>query len=520
MPYYGSGTLKYGDASTKYGAAPSTTNLLWVIRVDWTKAGAFDGSNEASRCTGIHTQRGRQSILRTDVDGKAVGFQHVDVGVATIVLDNSDGRYDAFNTSSPIYPNCQPGRYINVQVQNGSSGTREDIFSGKIANIQPVRTSEGTDDVIITCEDGMRKLLAADTTLAVQQNIGIGSAIGAILDYIKWPILWGRLLDITSDFLAYWWACAKAADEIFLLGERELGNFFVAASGAASYYNRYHSAAPLLTLTQSDFLTDIGLPQPWEVIRNKVTVTGHPRSQQATGVIWTMVDKPFVANGQSLQIFVSYMYNNAAIPALGVITPVITTDYTMNTAQDGSGTNLTSGFSVTLTDLGTTGILTYTNTSGSDGYITFGQLRGIAVTAPYPVASIKNDTASQNAYDVLAMDLDLQWLQDTSIISNIAAYEISQLSGIRAFPRVKLDGRPDIQFIPDLFDFINASLLAKGIGATNYQVGYIEHQTLADNLQSVRTTWYLEPLPTGTGTYWQFPAWIDASGNFPIFPPI
>jgi hypothetical protein len=520
MPYYGSGILKYGDTSTTYGAMPSTTSLLWVIQVDWAKAGVFDGTNEASRCTGVHTQRGRKSILKMDADGKAVGFQRVDVGLATVILDNSDGRYDAFNTSSPIYPNCQPGRYINIQNQNGSSGTRTNIFSGKIANIKPMRDSLGTDYVVLICEDGMRKLLSADVTLAVQQNIGIATAIGAILDYIGWSTLWGRLLDITNDVLPYWWASGKAADEIFLLGDRELGDFFIAASGAAVYDSRYHSAAPLLTLTQSDFLTDIGLPQPWEVVRNKVTVTGHPRSQQATGVIWSMVDKPFVANGQSLTIFPNYMYNSATVPAINVVPPVITTDYTMNTAQDGSGTNLSSGFSVSLTDLGQTGILTYTNNSGSDGYITLGQLRGNAVTAPYPVSSIKNDAASQNIYEVLPMDLNLQWLQDTAIVPNIAAYEIDQLAGIKAFPSVKMEGRPDIQFTPDLFDFVNVSLLAKGLAATNYQAGYIEHETLTDNLQAVRTTWYLEPVAAGAGNYWQFPAWIDASGNFPIFPPI
>jgi hypothetical protein len=126
------GQFKYGGA--KYGAV-ATSNLLWSVEVDWDNDSYFDGSSEAGRLLSISLSRGRDGQFSAGGDGSAK-LQRMQTGQCTIKLDNYDRRFDPWYTSSPLYPNVQPGRGMRIRVKNGNTGSVYGVFLGKIDDIQ------------------------------------------------------------------------------------------------------------------------------------------------------------------------------------------------------------------------------------------------------------------------------------------------------------------------------------------------------------------------------------------------
>lgn len=510
---YGTSTYKYGTATRYYGVG-SETVVRWGVDVDWNGDGLYDGTNDGIYATAFRSSRGRQNYLNVDSDGNADGFEPIRVGTATLTLDNSSRRYDPYNTSSPLYPNVLPGRYIRIrQLYNGVTN---DVFHGKIKNIQSL--DNGAAQIVrITIEDGLRLLQSADASVAIQQDISIDAAIQQILTDVSWPTIFGTNLDSASDILDYWWAENKASGEIRNLANAELGQFFIAGDGSATFRSRHNTSAAVLTLSSSDFLKEIDVPQPLEVIRNIVKIRAHPLILRATSDLWTLADKPLIAaNGGRLTVWATYAYNTNTVPALNVVTPVDTTDYTMNTLEDGTGTNLTSSFSVTFTDFGKTGKIIITNNHATlAGYVTLMKVRGDAIDSPDASLLIEEDTTSQGTYGKALLVLDNDWFQDTSIAANFTQWLISYMPNPQKFLAVRIENRPDIQFTPDLFDLVNVTVNRLGVSGVNYRVAGIEHDWISENGQATRTTWFLEPNADLSG-YWQFTTTIGVTSVFGI----
>jgi len=88
--------------TSRYLGAPvaGRSNPLFGILIDWDNDKAFNGSNEWRWLVpgGLDIDRGRETFVRGDVSG----FERIDSGRCTLTLDNSDGRYDPRNTSSPL----------------------------------------------------------------------------------------------------------------------------------------------------------------------------------------------------------------------------------------------------------------------------------------------------------------------------------------------------------------------------------------------------------------------------------
>lgn len=494
---YGDPAYKYNNSNRLYGAGALDTLSRWIIEVDWNGDGTYDGSNENRYTTSMFVRRGRQEYIKVGGDGKAEGFEPTKIGTCTVMLDNSSRRYDPYNTTSDLYPYVLPGRFIRIRVNY--NGTTYDIFHGKIKNIVPIENGK-SQQVRIEAEDGQRILQSADVFVAIQQSIDIDDAISLVLDDAGYPSIYGESIEDASDVLSYWWANDRAMTEIQRLADAELGSFFVAADGKATFLSRHHSASATVTLTSADLLKEIEVPQPWEVVRNYIKVYARPRIARTGQTLWSLSDVPLVSAGGSIDIWATYQYNNNAVPAINVA--VSSSDYTMNTAADGSGADATSDFSVTLTDFGETGKLAIRNNGASAAYITLLQVKGDALDAPNPSLLIQEDAASQAIYDKAVLTLDNQWIQSTSLADDFSRWLISFLPTPQRFITVKVESRPDIQFAPDLFDIADLTINHLGI-AQDFKIGGIEHRWVKENGQAVLTTWNLEPYPDVSG-YWIF----------------
>lgn len=496
MPVY----QRYGVApyaSFQYGEGSPET-VTWVMDVDWDGDGSYDGVNEAPYCIAYQLTRGRQFFLAP----KGQGFQAFQPGRLTVTWLNTDGRYDPYNTSGPYYPNINDGKYIKVTAEHNS--IVYDRFAGVIENIQPSRQG-GLEVVQITALGGWSWLQEHFTTAAVETNKATEDAISDILTDADWPTIWGTSIGSGAEDIPYWWEDYRtAAEAINDLTDFENGRFWIGADGKANFESRQATGSFGIELTEDELLKEVSLEMPWNAERNIVRIIGHPIKDEGVQTIWTLEDIPQVAAGANFDIIVDFTYNDKECAAHTLITPVITTDYTMNAASDGGGANHSANFTVSiLTTWGQRAKLRFANGGGSASYITLGKLRANALTWPNEV-SFDEDRRTGNEQPRY-FTIDSKHIQHSINVPVLADYYADYVTMTKLFPTVRLENRFVEQFTPEILQRTGLDIPTKGIEDKSYRLGYLEERWLHPTGQAVETIFKFEPMEE-LGTYWTFPA--------------
>lgn len=486
------GVNKYGDGKL-YGPSDPTNALVWDVSIDWDEDSIYE-TNEAARLTGYQITRGRTRLLKE----AGQGFESISTGTVIVTLRNDDGRFDAWNTSSPLYPNVNYGKDIRVRVKDLATGTIYPRFRGTITNIVPMGYGDDAQ-VEIHASDTLDFLRNYPGRVALQENITPDAAIGKILDAVNWKSTWGRNLDVSSETIRYWWSSGnrQAINDIEDLAISFLGYFFVDASGQARFIKRSSVSASVASYDQTQLLKDIGNPQPYEIRRSVTRLKVHPRTAASTGTIWQLLgNTPSITPGaaNALTLFANYTYNNVAVPAKNVITPVATTDWLINSQSDGLGTDLTGSCTCVMTDFGDTAKLVFTNNSASLGYLISAKIRGDAIYEPN-ASDVTYPSDLSTISSPRELVFDLQWQQDINIAVDIANVLGPFYAGQHPMPNIKLDSQPSLQFVPELFDIVTLTVDYLGLTGQSYRVGGISEQTDTqyENCQRVITHLYLEP---------------------------
>lgn len=495
----------------KYGVTAATGLLKWSVEIDWDRDYRFDGSNEARRMFSISTFRGRRSMLKST----GSGFQTISPGKCTIKLRNNDGRFDGWSQSSPLYPYVTYGPEVRIRVTNQETGVRKHVFTGTIVDVKPYGYS-GDAYVEIEIEDYSRFLRSYRARTPITTGLTPGQAISAILTDVNWPARWGRAIDTGTGTMNFHWASGSklAWSELEDVAMSFLGLFFISADGKAKFIDRNTEPSSVLDLTQAVLLKDIHNPQPFFNRRNVTRLKVHPRKQSDTVVIYQIDGDPLLVEaGSSRTIWANYTYNNSPVPATDVQTPISGTDYTAFANSDGTGTNLTANCTMTVTDFGDNAKVVFQNTGGTNFYVTKRQIQGKAiyeentddVTYPEDVSTVT---------DPREFVLNMPWQQSVNVAIDYALVLGQFLDQQHPFPVVRMQGRPEYQFVPDLFDVAALDLEKLNVIGRSFRFGGIEHKSLSDNCQDVASKFFLEPYIT-SGDYWTWP--IEDFGTDTVF---
>lgn len=488
---YGTGN-KYGNGRL-YGAsnAPIVDDRFrWGVMVNWDSS--YGEDNEANYMTHLYVFRGRRNFLNPN--GK--GFAPIETGRARVTLDNSDGRYDGWNTSSPLYPNVAPGKDIRIRIRDLDSGTTYDVFTGVVLDIETIGYGANAK-VVLVCEDywyylrNQFVLYKNDT----QQNATIDVIIKRfIFNNELHPFfsnfIWqhGFNIETSSDTIPFWWSSNDVliGDMLNDLSQSHFGKFFIAADGKATYYDRGSARASVQTYTQSQMLKDIGNFQPWVNQRNSMRIKVRNRKQAAGVSLWNLSESIQILEGATLEIATIFTYNNAVVP-----TRLITTfgNLSMNTASDGSGTDLTSSLLFSFVTLGDVAICRLTNNSASDGYITDLEWTGNAI---YETGTLDVAYPPNTPPQVRELLIDSVWHQSISKATTLLSIYGSQIAAVRQFPIISFDTRAEA-LVPDLFDIVTVGIAKLGISNTQFEVGGIEIETTNETCQAFTVRQYLEP---------------------------
>jgi hypothetical protein len=503
MPALYSNAL-YG--STTYGA-PSTPGEMFGICVDWDRRGYYTGRNEAKYLESLTVSRGRRSYIKSNGEG----FEQEDIGHIKALIADPDGDYNPFNTASPLYGNLSPNKRMEANVMH--NGIKYPLITGNINNVIPLRGLP--NKVRMEGVDGWPILRGqkASISMALQEMVYCDDVIPLILDAAGWPPEWGSVLDTGQDIQPYWWVDQKsAAEAIFDLAHSELGRIFIKNTGEFGFKNKFATDAPVATITDADYIYDsLDVTVPWETQRNIVTIYARPRTKLASQVIWNIpTATPLTANTEYI-FWPDFKYGDASVPAKNVIAPVPTTDFDVNTLEDGTGTDLTSSLTVVMETFANKCKLTLT-LAGVDGYLRTMSVRGEPIVNTSAV-TMRASSILPNQ-DNLEFVLDTPWIQSVARATSYVDYLLSYFIQPKQYITLTLKPNSALQFGIDLGDTVRMASTLLGVNSY-YGVSYIEHQHTRRDGYTL-TTLKMEPL-ADTSSYWRMG--ISQLGISTVFAP-
>jgi len=114
------------------------------------------------------------------------------------------------------------------------------------------------------------------------------------------------------------------------------------------------------------------------------------------------------------------------VGGLNMTQPVITTDYTFNAAQDGSGVDISGQLSVSATYAGNSAEVTVLNNGPQDGYLTKLQCRGQGVYSYETVLVTAENQDSKDLYGERVFGLDMPYQSEVPTARDAAEFAVNQ----------------------------------------------------------------------------------------------
>lgn len=472
-----------------------------------------DVSNDLRADTPIDCDRG----FAADDPGTRVSK----TGTCTFALNNAeDNHAGGLGAYSPGHANERPGftRGIPVRVSFSYVDHSASQFLGRLKNIKPTTNENGdrlTHCVAVDWMDEAAKF--ALKALPISTDIRVDEALMLLLDLM--PNKPHELnIQNGTDTLPTVFDSNRdenntSQTEFVRLAKTELGLIYVTGDGTFSFENRGSrsgDADPVFTIDNEMVSGDPD--SSTDQIINKVRTTVHPKEVDAaaTTVLFDTGDKPIaIDNGSSPEMFLGYRdpaQRAQRVSGLDVVTPAPTTHYTLNTAEDGSGANVTGNPSIVLTfEVGSNGIyLTVQNGFGQRVYLTM-QVLGKGVYDFQPVTSLAQDLASIEDNGAQPFDLDMTY-QPSVPIGDAAAQRILNAYGTAATRMksisMKLRGSLNLSDACINGEISNRVQVDERQSAVSAEFHIIGIRQSWSKDKDITTTWRLTL--ADTSTYWTF----------------
>ena len=404
-------------------------------------------------------------------------------GSCTLTLSNHAGGDLAAGRWSPDHRNCTPGFDVGIGIRIGLSyGGATTYKKYYLEAIQPTAGDHGVRATLITGVD----LLDAYARfrlrgLTVQTNKRSDQLFTLIYGAVtKQPDR--TAIGTGQDTYAYAFdnlqeeKTAMAAFQQLALSE--LGYIAVkrdGVSGETLVFEDRHSRTKTATnaYTFRGDTDQLTLSRNRSAIYNVVGVTAHPRRLDTSDVVlWDQGDAvPKIEAGQTLKPFGPFRdpdQEAARVGGTSMITPAATTDFLLNTAADGSGSNVTASCTVAAVFNATGVRWTITNNTAADAYVTKLQCRGRGLYDYAQAHMEASDTDSMTTYGERAMSFDMPYQDDQRVAQRVADY----ILGMHKDPVTTIQ---EISYIanrnPDLMDAAISLDVSDRIGIQENQTG-------------------------------------------------
>ena len=493
--------------------------MNWKIEMDWNNDGVYE-VDEVARLKSLHIERGRESL-----------FEDPMIGYCDLVLGNYDGRYDAWKADSPFYPHVAPGAKVKISVIIG--GNTYALFTGRVMDPKSSRIKASNADpvgefrqFVLRIHDGWQWLLDQEISVALVQNTTTQAAIQAALNasgFVQAAGLWlvgsgqldsttvlgglyGENLSLGSnvgDVIPYWWVEKEPVSQNILdLVRSNFGRVQINGDGQFVFSSRTNDngSASSFTLTDS-MLQEMQVSYPWQEVKNQVRIRVTPRALAALGTVWQNAETIYLGSGESQTIQAEYRDPTTGefSPAINLVSPVATTDYTANDNSDGSGVNRTANLGVTMTAYSSYANIVIVNNASVPIYVTLLKVRGQLVTGLKEQSVYSEDAYSKERYGRKLYETDLRWQQKTLVAQDLADWIVSFQKEPKDVLEIQWESAENaVKY--ELGTKITDGT-TKGAGGT-YRISKITHDLVDDQgAQKLITRWKCLRHPTDT--YWQ-----------------
>ena len=370
---------------------------------------------------------------------------------ANIIVNNNSKDFSPENTVGIYYGTLTKGRA--VKITSTYSSVTQTMWLGWIDFIAPASNTNGSRQAELYCTGWMERANRRESLIPIQLNKRADEIIAVILDEsdILPPSVTGRWIlgegllntsttlgaitdyfssdtgDSVFSFAGDWSTGTTVFSAITEIVQREAGRFFQKRDGKLQFYRRLHFPSDVTSLfsitdKSSDMEYDFGAD-----VSNIIQVIYQPRTTGTVGTTLSTLAASVEIAANSITS-IEYRFVNdtgTTVGATALITPVTVTDFTANTLEDGTGTDITAYITASISvTTATSATVIYTNT-GVAGYILkTSKLRGTPLTKYEQQTYIAQDDDSILAFGKLSYSTD--GIQDTlADAQTLGDYELS-----------------------------------------------------------------------------------------------
>lgn len=406
------------------------------IEVELSGSGAgWTVLTDALKGVGLKIRHGIQGSGPTDLVAST--------GTATFTLKNDatnsglkQGYYSLYHANKRT--GWALGIGCRIRLTDPTTLTVWTRFQGRIDEINPTAGRYGEQQVRVTAVDWIDEAArwALSPSIMEQVNQRGDLILQAIVAQMpSQPVATSydaghEAYPYALDTSAY--ARQPALSEFGKLATSELGPIYVKANGTLRYESRYQRMLDTTsdwTIGDTD-LRGLTLPSKRDEIINTVRTITHGKIVDALPTTIVYDQSNVIALGASASKTLLGPFRDPVtgeeIGATAIQPCTATTDYLANTAADGTGANVTSSLSVTVTSGSAGAQFVLTNGTAATMYVTQLQLRGKGVYDHGTTQHQARNTTSITSYGERVVSLDMSYQDNDEVGQGAADYLLAK----------------------------------------------------------------------------------------------
>jgi len=384
------------------------------------------------------------------------------------------------------YINPQPGMHQNFGVDCEAIGWMGLAARTRLGDL-PILLDASGDDVFQTIIDSL-------------PTFSQPRAIEKDLSADVYPYILDRIRDEETH----------ANDELYRLALSGLDRIWERGNGTLVYESRTRRATRTADIDTFPDTHGFGAPRTADTVANSTQTTVHPRlpSAVSNAVLFSLNQPMQLAVGQPVDVLGTWTdptNPDVRVGAVSLVSLVSGTDYVANSAQDGSGIDLTAALTVAVGLSGNATAFTVTLGGSTPGWLTKLQQRGRALLDYGDVQAMQKDQGSIDRFGLNPLNVDMPYQADPNFGIEVGQYIIftraQPLTQVEAFRRVI-----GMKNSPELARSL-AREVSDRIGITEPVTGvqksfFIERISETIYATHVETEWTLS-LPIDGRQFWQ-----------------
>ncbi len=374
-------------------------------------------------------------------DGTSQKDRVATTGTMTFTLnnaeDNAAGLLGLYSTNNV---NVLNGWRVGIPVRCvvRYSGVDEVLFIGKIEAIEPMSGKYGQRKVKVSCIDWMDEAASSKIRgLPIQIDQRSSSVFQLIAEAVVEQPPGGYNIDFGADVFPYALDNALEGDvnamqEFQKIAISELGRIYVKRDGVLQFESRQYrpNITDLFIELDDEDIDALETGRGREMVINHAEAKVHPRRVDATPttVLYSLSSAMKIERNITKDIRIQLrdpQERATRVGARDMQQPQPGTDYTFNTAQDGTGADITSQLAVTADYSANGGTVSVLNNGPSDGYLTKLQCRGRGIYDYEPLTVISDSDTSKARYGEIPFTLDMTYQTETGVAKDAADYVLS-----------------------------------------------------------------------------------------------